>query len=361
MVEAIASADADAVGGADLEAVAEVSAVDAEAAEAEAADASAEEEAPLFADTAIDWSWIHTMQVDLTTSAQTLLVQSAPFTDVELGLSIKDGVARVSPFQGRFGEGGFDGDLRLAVNEQGMADIEMSYSTQGISIEDFGLMPAQELSGGELDGGLQLTTSGSSPAQLAAGLNGEFNLNIGAMMLASGLVDLAGSDLLMEALNRLNPFRQEDPQTEFQCGALHFEAVDGVIENDGTLVIETSKMRIEGDAKVDLTSEDLDLTFSPRAKGGFGVGVGNLVKFVKLGGKLRDPAMEVDALGLVQSGAALGAVLSTGGVSLLAEGLAKRVLSDSGCAQEAVEIVVEEEAGADAEGGAVEVIDSENG
>ena len=158
---------------------------------------------------------------------------------------------------------------------------------------------------------------------------------------------------MLETVNRLNPFRQEDPRTEIQCGVLHFEIDQGVVRSKDKMVVETSKMRIEGEATVNLVSEALDVTFTPRAKGGFGVGMSNLVKFVKLGGELRDPGMEVDALGLVRSGAAVGAALSTGGVSLLAEGLAKRVLSDSGCAQEAVEELVEEPRG--------EEIDSENG
>ena len=57
--------------------------------------------------------------------------------------------------------------------------------------------------------------------------------------------------------------------------------------------------------------------------------------------------IEVNALGVVHSGAAV----ATGGVSLLAEGLANRVLGDSGCAQQAAERAVEEP---------LETIDSEN-
>ena len=59
---------------------------------------------------------------------------------------------------------------------------------------------------------------------------------------------------------------------------------------------------------------------------GVGGNLGGLVKFVKLGGTLRNPKPEVDALGILQSGAAIGAAISTGGVSIFAEGLAKPVI-----------------------------------
>jgi len=86
------------------------------------------------------------------------------------------------------------------------------------------------------------------------------------MIMKNNIVDLVGSDLILEMLSRLNPFREQAPPTELQRACLAF------------------------------------------------------------------------AMGLVNSGAAVAAALSTGGLSILAEGLLNRALGDSGGAQEVVTI-----------------------
>lgn len=298
---------------------------------------------PLFSAEPLDWSWLQQLEVDFNAHAERLLVQAAEFTNLQVRVLLQDGVLAIKPLSGEYGQGGFGGEIRVAAREKNVADVSVTYSMRGVTLEEFGIMPPDELQGGALDASLRLVSRGASAADLAGALNGQLALEIGATTLANNLLDLAGSDLLLEALNRLNPFRQQDPQTLLQCGVLHFVIEDGVMSNKDKLVVETGKMRIEGQATIDLSSEDLDMSFTPRAKGGFGVGMGNLVKFVKLGGTLRSPAMEMDAAGLLQSGAAVGAALSTGGVSLLAEGLARRALGDSGCAQQAVERVLEQD------------------
>ena len=56
---------------------------------------------------------------------------------------------------------------------------------------------------------------------------------------------------------------------------------------------------------------------------------------MKLGGTLTAPKPAVSAGGLLKSGLAIGAAISTGGASVVAEGLAKRALN-AGSACEAV-------------------------
>ena len=90
--------------------------------------------------------------------------------------------------------------------------------------------------------------------------------------------------------------------------------------------METSKMEIVGDGTIDLNSEKLDIGFTPNAKSGVGINIGSLVKFLKVGGTLAAPRPAADAGGLLKSGLAIGAAISTGGASVVAEGLAKRAL-----------------------------------
>jgi len=113
--------------------------------------------------------------------------------------------------------------------------------------------------------------------------------------------------------------------------------MDGVLKSNNQLVIETTKMEIVGDGSIDLKNETIDIGISPSSREGVGVNVGSLIKFMKLGGTLRKPTPETDALGLLQSGAAIGAAVSTGGVSILAEGLIKRISNAGSACERALE------------------------
>ena len=96
--------------------------------------------------------------------------------------------------------------------------------------------------------------------------------------------------------------------------------------SDG-LFVQTGKMHIAGSGEIDLGRETLDITLTPSARQGLGVNVATLVKFIKLGGRLNAPALELDSVGVLQTGLAVGAAVTTGGASLVAEGLAKRAIT----------------------------------
>ena len=212
-------------------------------------------------------------------------------------------------------------------------DVVLRLSLDGVALESFGFVPQEELQGGALEVDVDLMASGSSAHDLAASLSGDLLIMIEDAVLMNDFVELAGSDLIMETLNKLNPFAKKDPTTELRCGLIHFSADNGQLLTKKQLVMETSKMEIVGDGNIDLASERLNITMTPNAKSGIGVNVGSLVKFMKLGGTLANPRPAADAGGLLKSGLAIGAAISTGGVSVLAEGIAKRALNaGSACA-----------------------------
>ena len=135
----------------------------------------------------------------------------------------------------------------------------------------------------------------------------------------------------------LNPFMKEDETTELECAAVKFTAKDGVLTSKNQMAVETTKMKIVGGGIVDMNTEELEIGFSPSAKEGFGVNVSSLVKFVRLGGTLSNPSPEADPVGILKSGAALGAAMSSGGLSLLVEGLLKRVTSSGSACTKALQ------------------------
>lgn len=291
----------------------------------------------VFSEAPIDWQWLDTAEVALTLNAVQLTLQDAQFEDLRIALNSTSTGIELAPLSAVFGGGGFNGSLKLErptnQSEPGVRPT-LAFELDGVAIEAFGLVPKEELTGGELEVLLALQSKGVSAADLASALAGSITFMAEDAQLMNDFIELAGSDLVMETLSKLNPFVREDPSTELVCALAHFDVEDGVMTTSNNLVVETSKMEIVGNGTVDLGTEKIGLTLSPNAKSGIGINVGSLVKFLKLGGTLAQPRPAADAAGLLKSGAAIGAALSTGGVSILAEGLAKRALNaGSACAR----------------------------
>jgi hypothetical protein len=90
---------------------------------------------------------------------------------------------------------------------------------------------------------------------------------------------------------------------------------------DKGIAVETTKMNIIGSGTVNLKTEELDLTVRPRPKEGLGVSLGGLASLVRVTGTLAEPRVGIDEMGVAKTGAAVGAALATGGLSLVAQGL----------------------------------------
>ena len=296
--------------------------------ETEAAVAAASESDRLFGSAPLPWQTLADATVDFELLADQLKLQEAEFTDFKVTVDASDGKLAVTPFSASLGGGSFEGILKLTVNEAvDAADANFDFQLDGIALESFGFVPQEELAGGKLRIDVDLKTRGTSAADFAGALNGDILLMVQEAQLMNDFIELAGSDLIMEILNKVNPFQKEDPTTELSCGLVKFEAVDGVLTTNDELVMETSKMEIVGNGEIDLGKETLGITLSPNAKSGLGINVGSLVKFLKVGGTLKEPRPAVSAGGLLKSGLAIGAVMATGGASLAAEGLAKRAIN----------------------------------
>ena len=288
----------------------------------------------LFSDEPLPLEFLQQLAADLELNAAKLQLLDAEFTDFALKLRNDETALHLEP-SAVFGDGGFDGTLTVRPTDD-QAAVDLLFKIRDVNLEAFGLVPTEELQGGKTNLDMKLTGAGASSAALAGSLNGEILLRVTEAVVQNDTFELAGSDLIMELLSKLNPFAKEDPTTKLSCALVKFEAVDGVLVSRNQLVVETEKMEIVGNGKIDLGKETLDIGITPNAKSGVGLNVGSLVKFLKLGGTLSDPRPQASAGGLLKSGAAIGAAASTGGLSILAEGLVKRVANAGNACERAL-------------------------
>ncbi len=278
----------------------------------------------IFSKTNINWNWLDDYDVNLSLNITQLSVNKTNFRSITSRAKLAKGKLLVEPFDGILANGGVRGSLSI---EKHLPGVKITSNVVGLNItpEDFGESDESVINGGNTDVEIDLTMTGVSAHDLAASLNGEFVLEMRKAKMRNDLLDSLGSDIFIETLSMLNPFVKEDEYTDLDCAAARFVAKDGVLISRNQIAIETSKVEIVAGGIINLDTEQLEIGFTPVAKKGLGVNIGNLVKFVRLGGTLREPVPEADPAGMLKSGAAIGAAISTGGLSLFVDGLFKRL------------------------------------
>ena len=164
---------------------------------------------------------------------------------------------------------------------------------------------------------IDLKGTGRSAREIMASLEGEAKVVFGPGRIGNKYLDLAGADALTQIATALNPFAKSDPFTTLGCAVARFKVTGGIAEARDGIAVETGKMTVAGGGRIDLGTEALDLAFKPEARQGFGLGLGNVVGLVRVGGTLGNPSYGIDPLAAVTG--AVGAV--TSGLSAITRSL----------------------------------------
>ncbi|MBX2848979.1 MAG: AsmA-like C-terminal region-containing protein [Acidiferrobacterales bacterium] len=293
----------------------------------------------LFSDDEIDFSFLQLADVSANLDVKEFVLNKVTIDDMlvvgALGSTNEDTetserVLNVGEFSAKIAEGEISGGFELRKSAQ-PAQFDLRFDVTGLALESLSFMPQEQLSGGNLTIDTDLRLVGDSLAALASSSNGQFYLDVADAVVQNDRFELIGSDLILELLSKLNPFSKSDPTTQLECAAVYVPLENGVAELDNSIALQTSKLVIVADGDIDLNSEKLNLKITPTSKAGIGVNVSSMVKFIKLGGRLANPTPEIDAGGVVASGLAAGAAISTGGASLLATGLLDKVTKNDVC------------------------------
>jgi hypothetical protein len=193
-----------------------------------------------------------------------------------------------------------------------------------------GTANAGKIKGGATDVDVTLATTGSSPHDWAAGLNGNVRIAGGEATARSREINY-GSDLLTQVADAINPFRKTDPEIHVQCMAMRVPITDGIVHSDRGIGAETDKMSALSSGTIDLGKEVLDINLRPRAKEGIGLGGARLAQMVRVTGPLADPKLGLDFGGTVGTAASLAAGVATMGLSLLGERLYHSAADENAC------------------------------
>jgi hypothetical protein len=179
--------------------------------------------------------------------------------------------------------------------------------------------------GGTLDAEVYLSGPGDSLASLVDKGSGAIGFDIANSKIIGSALDTVGGDLLSNVITEINPFRERESIVEVHCGAIHFDLAEGVASTRNGLAMKTDRVTLLGGGEISFPEESMKIVIAPKARKGLGISPSSIAKMVRFGGTLSKPKVEADAKGILKSGAAIGAAIFSGGLSLIAQGLLDRL------------------------------------
>ena len=188
---------------------------------------------------------------------------------------------------------------------------------------------AQETEAGSLapavSADISLTGRGDSIATMLGSANGEVKLWAGAGRFGLVSQGFLMRNLFGEILRVVNPLSQDPGEDELACAALYLQVEDGIASATQGIAIQTTQLNLLGSGAINLQTEELDVRLRIQQRRGFGISLAGIAnQFVKLGGSLSNPRVQLNPTSALAAG---GAAWATGGLSLLYTGLYQRVFA----------------------------------
>ncbi|MEF8722511.1 MAG: AsmA family protein [Candidatus Accumulibacter delftensis] len=290
----------------------------------------------LFSDEALPLDVLRTFDGTLLASLAKVEGTQQQLRDVHAAATLQDGLLAVKQLQGQGRQGKVTANFTLDVRGKQPAvkgqlkASDVIFFVRGMAKEDEARLPHHTLES-------HFSASGNSISALAAGLDGYFWLRSSPGQFRALDMDVLFGDFASQLFSTLNPFAKKNTYSTLSCAGVYLEARKGRVETAPAVVLQTDRLSVVSRGTIDLRSEKIDFTFRVAPLQGVGFSAGDLIKpFIKLGGTLQAPALDLDVANAAVEG---GVAVATFGASLLAGSLWDRWISSPGaCAK------IEEEA-----------------
>lgn len=306
--------------------------VDLQFPDAESDSEADEQDVRLFSDEPIDLAVLRDLDLTAKVSAESIRLNEDRVSDVHVDVLINDGTLRVESLRLASGEGAIAGTFSLAPDGERLrldanADIaNLRIAAMAVEGQGPAELPPLSLT-------VELAGTGRSMHEIMAAANGTIKGRHGSGQLDLDTAGALFSDLVTSIVKTLNPLAEDREFTTLECGIYDIVIVDGIATAED-LAAQTDHLTVISSGTINLGTEEIDLTLSTKSREGLGLSLGGVANsFVKVGGTLKEPALNVDAAG---SAATTGAAVATGGLSILAKSLWDRLSAEADlCAEEA--------------------------
>ena len=255
--------------------------------------------------------------------AKKVKAPSVALNDLSVDISLKNGRLAIEPMNVGIGGGLLKTDVVL---DGSKSTPSLSVMVKGASLGLGNMLKetgqSDLLEGGRTEVNITMAGRGKSVAEIMAGLNGQALITVGEGKINNSTIELAGADLLGQL------FSPKEPFTPLKCGVVKASIKKGLVTIDKGVAVETANMNVVSDGDINLADETLNLSVNTSAKGGVGIGAGDLAKLVKLQGTLAEPSIGLDVLETGKAAMKIGSAIATGGLSLLTGALLDKVTTD---------------------------------
>jgi uncharacterized protein involved in outer membrane biogenesis len=287
----------------------------------EATDTAAPDNGKLLPDADLQVNRVRGMDADVTYKAGAVTAPKVPMKALTFHVVLADAVLTINPLSFVLDQGKFAGSVRIdARTDIPESNIDMRIDDVDLSEFKSATMKQAPLQGTML-GRFKFHGSGSSVHKFAANSDGAMSVIIPHGQISDVIAELTGINVL-KVLGLL--LSKGQGQTEIRCGIVDFKDQHGSL-NTTTVFVDTSNVLITGRGKINLDSEDIDLSLQGDPKK---LRFLRLRSPITLGGTLDHPKVGIDAKKLAAQGgvaAALATLLTpvAAAIAFIDPGLAK--------------------------------------
>jgi hypothetical protein len=279
----------------------------------------------VFPDEPIPYREYGKAKIDLDLSVDHLKLDYTELNGVKLDLFMDEDHFRVNSFEfgGPLGET-LSGRLAISDSE---AETQLEFEMEGDELrlglaaaedQDVNTYPPTSIS-------MDINGKGATWHQLASSLDGRIRIVQGKGLIANAGLELLFSDLLSELFNTLNPFAKKSAYTGLDCAVMNAVIDSGKVLVD-PIIFHTEQITILSGGQIDLETEKINLEFQTKVRKGIGISTSMVINpFIKLGGTLAAPIIELDPAGVAFSGSV---AVATAGLSLVGKSLFDRFIGN---------------------------------
>jgi uncharacterized protein involved in outer membrane biogenesis len=262
----------------------------------------------LFSDDPILQDQLHDYDIDLAVDVKKIKFGKTDMKDVQVVVTLKDGLLIADPIKGAGGAGNINGVVRIdGRSETPIMDVDIGIHQ--VPMPNFG---------GTLDFDADLVGKGQSVAELMGSLNGQMLVVMRDGRIEGALVKKLGSGLLS--------FSEDKGYTDLECGILRVDIKDGIADFNKKLAAQLTEVTWRGGGEINLKTEELDAGIAPKPRKGIPISVGGTLSgLVHIGGTLKNPKVELDPKDVAVKYGKYTAHVATGGLTLIVEKIKDKI------------------------------------
>lgn len=252
----------------------------------------------LFSSEAFPLQWLPSFAINLNIKASKFTTPWLEASAVNIHISHKDNVFKLDPVTGAIGDGVLSGHFHLDNSGKSPA-ASLSIHSDKFDPDEISLMRDYDLlRKGHMSVAIELEGQGANEQELAATVNGKITaVTRDTLLNGSDLDDLAPA-VFKEINRKVNPFYDKDRarDTELECGIIHFDIHDGLMEADKSIILVTPEIVFGAHGVIDLKNDQLRMQIIPRTRKGLGLSLsGTFAEMAVIDGSISNPGVSFDA------------------------------------------------------------------